>query len=82
VKFGKAQEHIITNLIDVVKNMRDTLADADKVFRDTFVPNVEAVIDLIPKLNIAGDPAINDLAAMRPSYAHLTIQTETGPCPR
>ena len=62
-KFAKANEHIINSLHDAVFAIHDRLSVSDNVFRDTLISNLEDLCDLIPKMNIAGDPAINQLAA-------------------
>ena len=62
-KFARANEHIITNLRDCVFAIHDRLSVDTNVFRDTLVTNLEDLCDLIPKMNIAGDPAINKMAA-------------------
>jgi hypothetical protein len=62
-KFARANEHIITSLHECVFAIHDRLSGADNVFRDTLITNLEDLCDLIPKMNIAGDPAINQLAA-------------------
>jgi hypothetical protein len=62
-KFARANEHIITNLRDTVYAMHERLCKSENVFRDTLVTNLEDLCDLIPKMNIAGDPAINAMAA-------------------
>jgi len=62
-KFTKAQEHIVVSLIDCVKAIHERLCQEDHVFRDTLITNLEDLCDLVPKLNINGDPAMNDLAS-------------------
>ena len=62
-KFAGAQEHIITGLIDCISSIHERLSQDENIFRDTLVPNLEDLCDLVPKMNIGGDQAINDLAA-------------------
>jgi len=62
-KFAKAQEHIITTLHDCIFSIHERLCVGDQVFRDTLLTNLEDLVDLIPKLNIANDPALNLLAS-------------------
>lgn len=62
-KFGKSQEHIVHGLLDCVKAIHERLCDSEHIFRDTLIGNLEDLVDLVPKLNITGDKAINDLAA-------------------
>ena len=62
-KFAKAQESIIIQIVDVVGKMHERLSNVDATYRDTLITNLEELCDLVPRLNIAGDPAINKLAA-------------------
>lgn len=61
-KFTKAQEHIATLLKDHVMAIYERLSDVDNVFRDTLIGNLRDLVALIPKMNLAGDPAINQIA--------------------
>lgn len=61
-KFAKSQESVVIRVKEVVGKMHERLCSADATFRDTLVPNVEELIDIIPALNITGDAAINRLA--------------------
>lgn len=61
-KFGKSQEHIVVSLIETVGKIHERLSGADNTFRDTLITNLEDLVNLVPKLNIAGDPDINKLA--------------------
>lgn len=62
-KFQKANEHIVTTLHEAIFSIHDRLCKGKQIFRDTLIGNLEELCDLIPKLNIAGDPAINLLAS-------------------
>jgi len=62
-KFAAAQKHIITTLHEHIMKIHERLCQDENVFRDTLISNLEDLCDLIPKMNIAGDPAINELAA-------------------
>jgi len=61
-KFAAAQKHIITTLHEHVMAIHERLCKSENIFRDTLISNLEDLVDLIPKMNIAGDPAINQLA--------------------
>jgi hypothetical protein len=61
-KFQKSQEHIVTLLHEHVMAIHDRLSVEGQIFRDSLIGNLEDLVDLIPKMNIAGDPAINKLA--------------------
>jgi hypothetical protein len=62
-KFQKSQEHIITSLRDAILAIHERLSVEDNVFRDTLIGNLNDLCDIIPKMNIAGDPKIDELAA-------------------
>jgi hypothetical protein len=49
-------------LAGVVSRMATTLAEPDKIFRDSLVTNVRDLCDLLPYLNIAEDPALASLS--------------------
>jgi hypothetical protein len=61
-KFAKANAHVINSLHEAVLAIHERLCKSDNVFRDTLITNLEELCDLIPKMNIAGDPAINEMA--------------------
>ena len=61
-KFAAAQKHIITTLHEHIMAIHERLCKSENIFRDTLIGNLEDLCDLIPKMNIAGDPAINQLA--------------------
>lgn len=45
-------------LEEVVANMAERLADPKATFRDSLVGNIEALLELLPKLNVANDMAL------------------------
>jgi hypothetical protein len=57
-----AQSDLWQRLATPVKAMVEKLSDSDKIFRNTLVENLSNIVALIPKLNIAGDTSLNDLA--------------------
>jgi hypothetical protein len=61
-KFQKANEHIVNSLHDAVLAIHERLCKNENVFRDTLITNLEDLCDLIPKMNIADDPGINEMA--------------------
>jgi len=61
--FQKANQHIITSLHECIFAIHERLCVDENVFRDTLITNLEDLCDLIPKMNIAGDATINELAA-------------------
>lgn len=63
VKFAATQKHIITTLHEHIMKIHERLCKSENIFRDTLIGNLEDLCSLIPKMNIAGDPALNQLAA-------------------
>lgn len=57
-----AMRELWTRLHDAVNNMVERLSDEKSVFRDSLVGNIKDLVDLLPRMNIAGD---EDLEAMR-----------------
>ena len=62
IKFAATQKHIITVLHEHIMAIHERLCKDKNVFRDTLIGNLEDLCDLIPKMNIAGDPVLNQLA--------------------
>lgn len=48
-------------LEEVVKNMAERLVDPKATFRDSLVGNIESLLELLPKLNVANDPALKTM---------------------
>lgn len=61
-KFAASQKHIIVTLHEHIMKIHERLCESENIFRDTLIDNLEDLCDLIPKMNIAGDPALNKLA--------------------
>jgi hypothetical protein len=65
----QAQRELMRRMIEPVRAMATKLAEQPKegkddiVFRDTLVGNVQAIAELVPKLNIAGDAQVDKFAA-------------------
>ena len=62
-KFAASQKHLIITLHEHIVKIHERLCESTNVFRDTLIGNLEDLCDLIPKMNIANDPALNKLAA-------------------
>ena len=62
-KFAKSQEHIIGTLHTAILAIHERLSVDENIFRDTLIENLNDLCDLIPKMNIANDDKINQLAA-------------------
>lgn len=50
-------------LDEVVVRMVRTLGDPEAVFRDSLVDNIRVLVDVLPKLNIAGDVKLSNVIA-------------------
>ena len=75
-KFAATQKHIITCLHEHILKIHERLCDSEKIFRDTLIENLNDLCDLIPKMNIAGDPVLNQLAAdAKKTLCHWDAQT-------
>jgi len=61
-RMGKAIEDVWNRVYEVVKKMRDVLADADKTIRQSTVDHVREIVDLLPVLNVTGDPQLDKMA--------------------
>lgn len=48
-------------LQDQVRAIRDKLSDKDAIFRDSLFGNLEDLLNIIPRLNVTGNPAITEL---------------------
>ncbi|KKN90156.1 hypothetical protein LCGC14_0232720 [marine sediment metagenome] len=59
------QERAMTDLWErvhrMVTKMHERLSDEDNIFRDSLVGNMRELTDLLPHLNISGDPRMNKL---------------------
>lgn len=61
----EAQRELMSRMIEPVRAMAVKLSEGkeDICFRDSLIGNIRDIAELVPKLNIAGDEAINDFAA-------------------
>ena len=57
-----AQAELWERLATPVRAMVDRLSEPDKIFRDSLVENLENIVALVPKLNIAGDDKLSGFA--------------------
>lgn len=48
-------------LHEAVKKMADKLAEPDAIFRDTLVGNIQELVDVLPRLNLTKDPALDNV---------------------
>jgi hypothetical protein len=72
----KATGDLYQRLAVAVSHMADTLADPEKVFRNSLVDNLMELTDLIPSLNFTADPDLDELAkATRAKLAAIDPET-------
>lgn len=64
-RLGRAQADAMRDLFNrlhgVVKHMAEKLADKTAIFRDSLVTNIQDLVDLLPRLNLTGDPHLEEL---------------------
>ena len=58
---ARAAKDQIKRLHKALSTMVKTLAQTDKIFRDSLITNVRELAGMIPALNIANDPKLNEL---------------------
>ena len=61
-RLGEAQGELWRRLLEITSHFASVMADSKKVFRDTTVSNVEEIVNLVPRLNLSADPALDALA--------------------
>jgi hypothetical protein len=57
----EAVRDCFSRLHEVVKHMAEKLADRNAIFRDSLVTNCQELVDLLPRLNLTGDPHLESL---------------------
>jgi hypothetical protein len=57
----EAMRELYQRLYDPIKNMVDRLSDPKGIFKDTLVSNVNEIVELLPRLNLTQDPALEQL---------------------
>lgn len=58
-----AMKDLWSRLHGAVSNMAERLSDPKNIFRDSLVGNLEDLVDLLPRLNVTGDPELERLRA-------------------
>lgn len=58
-----ATKDLWTRLYDVVEKLAEKLKDAEGVFRDSLLGNITELVDLLPKMNVGGDPQLDKMTA-------------------
>lgn len=59
-RIGKAMLDVWQRLAETLKHFGDKMG-SDEIFRDTTVRNLEEIVDLLPDLNIANDPNLDQV---------------------
>jgi hypothetical protein len=59
---AQAVKDLWNRLAQPVKAMVNRLSEPDSIFRDSLIDNLRDIIDLVPSLNVTGDPALDAVA--------------------
>ena len=65
----EAKRELVRRMVEPLRAMATKLAEqpkdgrSDVIFRDTLIDNVREIVQLAPKLNLSGDPAIDAFVA-------------------
>ena len=63
-------------LLEPIAKMAERLSGGENVFRDSLVENIRDMLDLIPALNVTGDPSITRLAQqIETNFGKLNAET-------
>lgn len=57
--YNRVAADIYERLLEVIKKMQTSLADPDKIFRDSLVYNVLELTEFLPKLNFGDNPEVD-----------------------
>jgi hypothetical protein len=60
-RIAEATQDIWDRITKIVGHMARKLSDPEGIFRNSLVENVKDLIELLPKLNFTGDPAVSDV---------------------
>ena len=61
VREAEAMKDLFVRLNTVLNHFNEKLSDMDSIFRDSIVENIVELVNLLPKLNVANDPALENL---------------------
>ncbi len=67
-RIGRAMTDVWTRLADTLSHFATKMGDADAIFRDSTIHNLQEIVDLLPALNLMDDP---ELERMRVQVAGL-----------
>jgi hypothetical protein len=59
----EAMKDAWTRLHECVSHIHDRLKDTDAIFRDSLVSNARELVDVLGRLNVTNDPALDDMRA-------------------
>ena len=65
----------VTRLYDVVSKIQETLANPEGIFRDTLIGNARELCDILTRLNVTDDPALETLRRQTELLAMSEPQT-------
>jgi len=68
---GAWTEDLWSRLRDGVSHMVDRLNEPESRFHATLVTNIFDLVELLPRLNVTGDPELNGLPKRPPEALHL-----------
>tara|TARA_R100000808_G_scaffold2016_3_gene8546 strand:+ start:5175 stop:6011 length:837 start_codon:yes stop_codon:yes gene_type:complete len=60
---AEAQKDIWRRLLEVTSHFASVMGDGGKVFRNSTVDNVLKICELAPRMNLSGDPELDELAS-------------------
>lgn len=73
-KLEIATRDLWQRLYEAVQHMAVTLREPKKIFKNTLVGNVQELADLLPRLNVTGDPKLDELC--KQAKASLSVDPE------
>ncbi len=77
-RFAAAQKSIYDRIIEQLKHMHDRLSNTETVFRNSLFDNILSLVELLPRLNVTGDPNIKTLCKdLRSLYIDPEIVRES-----
>jgi len=56
-------QHLYDRIIKLVGHMHERLSDPQHIFRDSLVQNVQQLVDVLPAMNLFGDPKIDEVVS-------------------
>jgi hypothetical protein len=58
----KATADLWQRMYEVVQKMAERMKDVDGTFRDSIIENIRELVKILPQMNIAGDPKLDQMA--------------------